>query len=74
MAKPQILHAVGVGAAVARRSLGVILLIVGGWPYLLWGIFLRTGLGLHSTWLVNSATHMSESRRYPIGDTSRNSF
>ena len=25
---------------------------------LLWGTFLRTTLGLHATWLVNSATHL----------------
>jgi fatty-acid desaturase len=40
----------------------------------LWGIFFRTVLGFHSTWLVNSATHMWGSRRFPTGDTSRNSF
>jgi fatty-acid desaturase len=55
-------------------TLGVILLAVGGWPFLFWGIFFRTVLGLHSTWLVNSATHMWGSRRFPTGDTSRNSF
>jgi stearoyl-CoA desaturase (delta-9 desaturase) len=55
-------------------ALGVILLIVGGWPFLLWGIFLRTVIGLHSTWLVNSATHMWGSRRFATHDTSRNSF
>ena len=37
--------------------LGVILLAIGGLPFLLWGIFLRTVVGLHATWLVNSATH-----------------
>ena len=36
--------------------LGVILLAVGGWKFVLWGIFLRTVAGLHFTWLVNSAT------------------
>ena len=54
--------------------LGIILLAAGGWKFLLWGIFFRTVLGLHSTWLVNSATHMWGSRRFPTGDTSRNSF
>jgi fatty-acid desaturase len=55
-------------------ALGVVLLIAGGWKFLSWGIFFRTVLGLHSTWLVNSATHMWGSRRFPTGDTSRNSF
>ena len=54
--------------------LGMILLVAGGWKFLFWGIFFRTVLGLHSTWLVNSATHMWGSRRFSTGDTSRNSF
>ena len=41
---------------------------------MLWAVFLRTVLGLHSTWLVNSATHMWGSRRFLTGDTSTNSF
>ena len=55
-------------------TLGILLLVLGGWPYLFWGIFFRTVLGLHSTWLVNSATHMWGSRRFQTSDTSRNSF
>jgi fatty-acid desaturase len=45
-----------------------------GWRYLLWGAFLRTVIGLHSTWLVNSATHMWGGRRFPTPDSSRNSL
>src|ERR1700754_226861 len=37
---------------------GLILLAVGGWGWVLWGVFFRVTLGLHATWLVNSATHM----------------
>ena len=54
--------------------LGTVILIAGGWRYVLWGIFFRTVLGLHSTWLVNSATHMWGTRRFPTHDTSRNSL
>lgn len=54
--------------------LGVVLLAVGGWPMLMWGIFFRTVLGLHATWLVNSATHMWGSQRFLTSDTSKNSF
>ena len=36
--------------------------------------FFRTVIGLHSTWLVNSATHMWGTQRFPTGDTSKNSF
>ncbi|HEX3985360.1 MAG TPA: fatty acid desaturase [Acidobacteriaceae bacterium] len=53
---------------------GLICLAVAGIPGLLWGIFLRTTLGLHSTWLVNSATHMWGSRRFETRDESRNSW
>ena len=55
-------------------GLSTVLILVGGLPFLLWGIFFRTVLGLHSTWLVNSATHMWGSRRFDTADTSRNSF
>jgi len=37
--------------------LGVVLFAIGGLPFLLWGVFFRTVIGLHTTWLVNSATH-----------------
>ena len=53
---------------------GVLLLVLGGLPYLLWGMFVRTVFGLHSTWLVNSATHMWGSQRFMTGDDSTNSF
>jgi len=54
--------------------LGLVLLAVGGIPFVLWGIFLRTVVGLHVTWLVNSATHIWGSQRFLTGDTSKNSF
>jgi stearoyl-CoA desaturase (delta-9 desaturase) len=37
-----------------------------------WAVFLRVILGLHFTWLVNSATHMWGSRRFVTRDDSRN--
>ncbi len=54
--------------------LGLLLLAFGGWPMVFWGIFLRTTLGLHSTWLVNSATHLWGSRRFETRDDSRNNW
>ncbi|HET8547194.1 MAG TPA: fatty acid desaturase [Bryobacteraceae bacterium] len=51
---------------------GFILLAVGGWTWVLWGVFARVTLGLHITWLVNSATHMWGSRRFRTRDDSRN--
>jgi len=53
---------------------GLILLAFGGIPYLLWGMFFRTTWGLHSTWLVNSATHIWGSRRFQTRDDSKNSL
>ena len=55
-------------------AVGVILLAVGGWPIVLWGIFLRTVVGLQTTWLVNSATHSWGTRRYKTRDLSTNSL
>ena len=54
--------------------LGLVLLAVGGVPYVLWGIFLRTVFLLHCTWLVNSATHSWGSRRFLTRDLSTNSW
>jgi fatty-acid desaturase len=52
--------------------------LLGGWKnaigWLLWGVFLRVTLGLHATWLVNSATHMWGSRRFETRDASRNNW
>ena len=55
-------------------ALGVLLLAVGGLPMFLWGICLRVVIGLHATWLVNSATHMWGSRRFATRDDSRNTW
>ena len=54
--------------------LGGILLAFGGLPLMLWGVCLRVVVGLHSTWLVNSATHMWGTRRFETRDDSRNSW
>ena len=54
--------------------LGFILLAIGGWPFVLWGIFARTVVGLHATWLVNSATHSWGTRRFETRDLSTNSW
>ena len=54
--------------------LGLGLFAIGGWPFLLWGVFLRVTVGLHATWLVNSATHMWGTRRFQTRDDSRNNW
>jgi fatty-acid desaturase len=60
-----------------------LLLLGGGWLWggfvngiamVLWGVLLRVTLGLHATWLVNSATHLWGSRRFETKDDSRNNW
>jgi fatty-acid desaturase len=51
---------------------GAILLAIGGWTMLVWGIIFRTVVGWHFTWLVNSATHLWGNRRFETRDDSRN--
>jgi stearoyl-CoA desaturase (delta-9 desaturase) len=46
----------------------------GGMPYLVWGGFLRTVLVLHSTWLVNSASHVWGYKTHATRDDSRNNW
>ena len=50
----------------------VLLFVAGGVPFLLWGLFVRVTLGLHATWLINSATHIWGCRRFATRDDSRN--
>jgi fatty-acid desaturase len=51
---------------------------VGGWKlgmsWVLWGVFLRTAIGFHVTWLVNSATHLWGARRFNTHDDSTNNW
>ena len=44
----------------------------GGMPWLVWGFFVRTVLVLHTTWLVNSATHVWGYRSHETRDSSTN--
>ena len=61
-------------AAVIMLAVGTALTgtLFGGFSMVLWGIFLRQVIGWHSTWLVNSATHLWGSRRFETRDDSRN--
>lgn len=49
-----------------------ILYLAGGWPFVLWGMCVRMTVAYHSTWFVNSATHLWGYRSYETGDDSRN--
>jgi sn-1 stearoyl-lipid 9-desaturase len=52
--------------------LGVVLYLIGGWPYVFWGIFARLVIVYHCTWLVNSATHKFGYRNFDTTDNSTN--
>ncbi len=53
-------------------AFGVALLAIGGIPALLWGMCVRMVISYHSTWFVNSATHLWGYRNYDTRDESRN--
>jgi sn-1 stearoyl-lipid 9-desaturase len=53
-------------------ALGVGLFAFGGWSWVILGIFVRLAISYHSTWLVNSASHMLGYRTYQTGDQSTN--
>jgi fatty-acid desaturase len=53
---------------------GILLFAFGGLPFLLWGIFFRVTMGLHATWLVNSATHIWGKKRFATRDDSKNNW
>ncbi len=55
-------------------ALAALVYAIGGLPLFLWAICLRIVVGLHATWLVNSATHMWGSRRFATRDDSRNNW
>ncbi len=52
--------------------LGALLLVFGGWSFVIWGIFVRLVFGWHCTWLVNSAAHTYGYQTYDSRDDSRN--
>lgn len=54
--------------------LAKILYMMGGWSFVIWGIFVRLVLVYHTTWLVNSACHLWGYRTFYTPDRSRNNF
>jgi len=53
-------------------AMAVGLYALGGLPFLLWGVCVRMVVAYHSTWFVNSATHLWGYRTYATRDESRN--
>jgi fatty-acid desaturase len=52
--------------------LAVVLFLIGGWSFVVWGVFARLVFAYHSTWFVNSAAHMLGYRTYRTDDCSTN--
>ncbi len=53
-------------------ALGFLLYGLGGWPFVIWGIFVRLVVVFHCTWFVNSATHKFGYASYGSNDLSKN--
>jgi sn-1 stearoyl-lipid 9-desaturase len=53
-------------------GLGLVLLLCGGVPWVIWGMFVRVIVTIHVTALVNSAGHHFGYQTYRTGDGSRN--
>jgi stearoyl-CoA desaturase (delta-9 desaturase) len=62
------------GALILTIALAFGLYAFGGWPCVIWGIFVRLVVTYHVTWLVNSATHQFGYRTYDAGDRSTNNW
>jgi fatty-acid desaturase len=57
---------------ILQVALGLTLLFLGGWSYVIWGVFVRTAVVYHVTWFVNSATHKWGYRNYQSEDLASN--
>jgi fatty-acid desaturase len=49
-----------------------LLYLLGGAPFVLWGMCVRLVFCYHSTWLVNSASHKFGYKNFPVDDLSTN--
>ncbi|NER23579.1 MAG: acyl-CoA desaturase [Symploca sp. SIO1B1] len=50
----------------------LLLYFLGGWPFVIWGVFFRAVVLWHSTWLINSASHLQGYQTFALDDGSRN--
>lgn len=53
-------------------AFGLVLFAIGGWSWVIWGIFVRLVAVYHVTWFVNSATHQFGYRTFESDDYSTN--
>jgi hypothetical protein len=52
----------------------VVLALLGGLPYVVWGFVIRMLVTMHMTWFVNSAVHIWGRQTYLTNDSSRNNW
>jgi len=52
----------------------VVLALLGGLPYVVWGFVIRMLVTMHMTWFVNSAVHIWGRQTYDTNDSSRNNW
>ncbi len=52
----------------------VILFAIGGWTMVVWGVFARVVFGWHTTWFVNSLSHIYGQRPHETDDYSTNNW
>ena len=55
-------------------ALAVVLFAIGGWSWVVWGVFARLVFTYHCTWLVNSASHAVGYQTFRTGDRSTNNW
>ena len=51
-----------------------VLFAIGGWTMVVWGVAARVVVGWHTTWFVNSLSHIFGSRPHDTGDDSTNNW
>ena len=51
-----------------------VLFLIGGWSMVIWGVFARVVVGWHTTWFVNSLSHLYGERPHATNDSSTNNW
>ena len=54
--------------------IAAILFAIGGWTMVVWGVFARVVVGWHTTWFVNSLSHLYGKRPHVTNDDSTNNW
>lgn len=57
---------------ILQIPVGLLLYAIGGWSFLIYGVFVRAVILWHCTWLINSATHMFGYKSHDSNDNSGN--